>query len=452
MTNHDKNIYLEKSNTSFKNQTKSPFLNHSQQIEEEQNSFKRTLAIMIITFVAIIFTILIFADYEEFSQKHFGEDSKITHFFEKHSQKNVKKEKADFALPFGLKRQNILFLAVDASNSPDDLWTGTRTDTMILLNVDPKSKSVNALSIPRDSKIYLPENNGVNKINSAHAIGGIDMAIEAVEDTFGVKIDRYVMVHSDAVKEMVDAIGGIDMYIEKPMRYHDYTDNLHINLNIGDQHLDGDKAVKYLRFRHDNLGDIGRTHRQQWFIRSLINELKKPKTITKIPDMINVANKYIKTNMSVHEISQYAAFAKNIDMNKIEVAMLPGAPNQKGAISYWILDPEKTQQVINRVIYRDKAQENQLTPHEISVLYTSEKKQEANELMETLKENGVVIKCSEQVSVAHSHFTAHSPRTTIEYFNHAKKTIPQYTNMQFIYDPNGFYCADTDYTVVLAGK
>ena len=182
------------------------FIKHQKQLREERSSFAKVLIGMTIVFIGVILSIFVLADNENFLEKHFGKESVITKLFQKLTISNDNKEHADFALPFGLRRQNILFLGVDASNNPNDLWTGTRTDTIILVNIDPRTKSVNALSIPRDSKVYLPGDNGVNKINAAHAIGGIEMTKKTIEDTLGVHIDRYIMVHDAAVKEIVDAM------------------------------------------------------------------------------------------------------------------------------------------------------------------------------------------------------------------------------------------------------
>lgn len=426
------------------------FIKHAKESREERSSFAKVLIGMIIVFIGIILSIFVLADNENFLAEHFGEDSFITKSFEKLSVSNDNKEHADFTLPFGLRRQNILFLGVDASNNPNDLWTGTRTDTIILVNIDPRTKSVNALSIPRDSKVYLPGDNGVNKINAAHAIGGIEMTKKTIEDTLGVHIDRYVMVHDSAVKEIVDAMDGLDIYVEKPMHYNDYSGNLHINFTKGDHHLNGQQAVEYLRFRHDALGDIGRTQRQQWLLRSLMNNLKQPSTITKIPDIISVAKKYVKTDMSFYEMSQYAALAKHIDMDKVEVAMLPGAPNQKGYISYWILDPEKTQEVVNRVIYRDKEQFDEVTPMKASVLSSDSSKGE--QMTENLKAAGIDVTCTGKSTRAHSQFIAHSSKVTNEYYNWLKKKNEAFGGLQFVYDPVNYYCGETDFTIILSGN
>lgn len=426
------------------------FIKHAKEAREERSSFAKVLIGMIIVFIGIILSIFVLADNENFLEEHFGENSFITKLFEKLSVSNDNKEHADFALPFGLRRQNILFLGVDASNNPNDLWTGTRTDTIILVNIDPRTKSVNALSIPRDSKVYLPGDNGVNKINAAHAIGGIEMTKRTIEDTLGVHIDRYIMVHDSAVKEIVDAMDGLDIYVEKPMHYNDYSGNLHINFSKGDHHLDGQQAVEYLRFRHDALGDIGRTQRQQWLLRSLLNKLKQPATITKIPDIISVAKKYVKTDMSFYEMSQYAALAKHIDMDKIEIAMLPGAPNQKGYISYWILDPEKTQEVVNRVIYRDKEQFDEAVPMTAAVLASETSRGE--QMAENLKAAGIDVKCTGRATRAHSQFIAHSSKVTNDYYNWLKKKNEEFGVLQFVYDPVNYYCGETDFTIILSGN
>lgn len=426
------------------------FIKHAKEAREERSSFAKVLIGMIIVFIGIILSIFVLADNENFLEEHFGENSFITKLFEKLSVSNDNKEHADFALPFGLRRQNILFLGVDASNNPNDLWTGTRTDTIILVNIDPRTKSVNALSIPRDSKVYLPGDNGVNKINAAHAIGGIEMTKRTIEDTLGVHIDRYIMVHDSAVKEIVDAMDGLDIYVEKPMHYNDYSGNLHINFSKGDHHLDGQQAVEYLRFRHDALGDIGRTQRQQWLLRSLLNKFKQPATITKIPDIISVAKKYVKTDMSFYEMSQYAALAKHIDMDKIEIAMLPGAPNQKGYISYWILDPEKTQEVVNRVIYRDKEQFDEAVPMTAAVLASETSRGE--QMAENLKAAGIDVKCTGRATRAHSQFIAHSSKVTNDYYNWLKKKNEEFGGLQFVYDPVNYYCGETDFTIILSGN
>lgn len=422
------------------------FIKHIQEERRERNSIAKIFIGILIVILGIFASILVVAG-DKIAAKSFGEDSAITKFLRNlDSKKN--KEHADFSLPFGLRRQNILFLGVDASENPDDPWTGTRTDTIILVNIDPKTKSVNAISIPRDSKVYLPKDHGVNKINAAHAIGGVDMTKRTIEDTLGVRIDKYIVLHDNAVKEIVDAMDGLDIYIEKPMHYNDYSGKLHINFTKGEHHLSGQEAIEYLRFRHDALGDIGRTQRQQWFLRSLLSKLKNPAALTKIPDVISVARKYVKTDMSFYEMSQYAALLKHIDMDKTEIATLPGAPNQRGYISYWILDPAKTQEVINRLIYRDKEYVNEDYKFSAGVMYSDSQK--GNNIISSLENAGIEVKCSGTLTRTHSQFIAHSKKVTSNYYTMLTKNEAAPKGLQFVYDPINYYCGETDFTIIIA--
>lgn len=427
------------------------YLKQTQESRKEQSSFVKILIVMIIVFIGVLFAIFLFADNKQFLEDEFGQDSFITKLFVKLTQSNNKKEKAEFSLPFGPRKQNILLLGVDSNGADTDLWVGTRTDTIVILNVDPKSKSFNAISIPRDSKVYLPKNMGIQKINAAHAIGGIDMTIKTIEDTLGIKIDRYIMVHDDAVKKIVEALGGIDIYVEKDMHYNDYSGNLHINLTKGQHHLDADEVIGYLRFRHDAMGDIGRTQRQQWFLRGLLQDLQKPQTVAKIPQILSVVKEYVKTDMSLYEMSQYAALAKHFNIDNIEIATLPGAPNKKGYTSYWILDPEKTQEVVNRLIYRERVKSDK-TQFAASVMYSNDRATEGKELIEELEANNIKVKCTGTSNATHAQFIAHSKDVTPEFYNWLKKKVSKLNSRQFVYDPVNYYCADTDFTIILAGQ
>ncbi len=348
-------------------------------------------------------------------------------------------------------RQNILLLGVDSNGSDTDPWKGTRSDTIVLLNIDPRTRSVNAISIPRDSKVYLAGGYGVQKINASHALGGIELTRRTVEETLGVKVDRYIVVSDDAVSKLVDALGGVPTYVEKRMNYDDYAGDLHVHLNKGLNVLDGKNAVCYLRFRHDALGDIGRTQRQQWFLRGLLEKIQSPAAISKIPQMLNIASTYVKTDLSLYEMSQYAALAKSFDISKIEVATLPGAPNKHGSTSFWILDPDKTQEVVDRLIYRD-------TP-EISdgklaagIMYSPDKESEAMQLKSNLEELGYEVTCTGRGKLPHSQFIANTNAVSNQFFNQLKRHIPQIKDDQFVYDPNKFFCSRSDFVVIVSGQ
>ena len=182
----------------------------------------------------------------------------------------------------------------------------------------------------------------------------------------------------------------------------------------------------------------------------MLADLQKPETITKIPKIISVVNKYVKTDMSVYEMTQYASLAKGFDMDNIEIAMLPGAPNKHGYISYWILDPEKTQEVVDRLIYRQKA-DGVKESYSASIMSSPDKLSEAREVKKALENAGIEVRCSGTLNSSHSQFIAHNKYITIDYYANLKKQVPEVKSRQFVYDPATFMCAATDFTVVLGG-
>ena len=358
-------------------------------------------------------------------------------------------EGGNFNLPMFSKRQNILLLGVDKNPYSENPFEGSRSDTIILLNIDPKDKSIKALSIPRDSKVYIDGQRGTDKINAAHAYGGINLAKRTIEKTLGVRINRYIMVNTDAVVKMVDLIGGVPVYVEKDMHYRDSTDGLMINLKKGEHILNGKQAEGYLRYRKDALGDIGRTARQQWFLRSFFKKLQSPSTIAKIPEILNIANDYIKTDMSLYEISNLASMLKGFDLDDVEVATLPGAPSKRGIVSYWILDPVLTQQTVDRMIYRKTANEETLN-YKAGIIYSLPQANRANIIKEKLESMGYRVNLSVYRSLPHSQIISHSPSIGNEFINKIKVEVPEIKSTQVVYDPTKLYCVNSDFTIILS--
>ena len=364
-------------------------------------------------------------------------------------EKFTRKDKKPFSIPFFSKRQNILVLGVDSNGANTDKFKGTRSDTILLVNIDPATHSINAISIPRDSKVYLANSShSAQKINHAHALGGIDLTKKTIEKTLGVKIDRYIVINTEGVSEMVDAIGGVPVYVEKTLNYDDYAGKLHIHLEKGEHVLSGVEAEGFLRFRHDGLGDIGRTSRQQWFIKNLLETLKTPAIIPKIPEALKIANKNVKTDMTLYEMSHLAALARNINPDAVEVATLPGRPSEKSTISYWILDPEKVQEVIDRLIYRIK--QDEADKLSAGIRYTASKEDIAMSVKDKLEELGYNVNCVDRGRVTHSQIIAHEKTVSSELISKLKRKIPEIKRMQFVYDTNRNYCAQSDFTIIIS--
>ncbi|MTJ49107.1 LCP family protein [Dolichospermum sp. UHCC 0259] len=211
-------------------------------------------------------------------------------------------------------------------------------DVMLLVKFDPETQKVVMLSVPRDTRTQI-EGYGTKKINSANVDGGPALTAKTVSNLLGgVGIDRYVRINVLGVSKLIEALGGVNIYVPKDMKYRDDSQHLYINLKAGQQHLSGEQALQLLRYRHDELGDIGRIQRQQMVLRALIEQTLNPTTITKLPDILNVVKENIDTNLSVDELIALLGFGSKINRSNMQMLMLPGRFSEKGEFdaSYWI--------------------------------------------------------------------------------------------------------------------
>lgn len=245
---------------------------------------------------------------------------------------------------YGPSSFNIVLLGrdYDYDNRGRRLDSG-RTDTIMVFHVDCNNKRINGISIPRDTIIDIP-GYGRNKINSAYHFGGVNLAIDVIEKLLGINIDYYVLLDPDAFKKIVDALGGVEIYIEKDMRYKDSWGKLYIDLKKGYQRLNGIQAEGYVRFRHDPLGDIGRIERQQKFLYALLSQVTKPNVIIRIPTLIQELSRYVHTNLPTSEMISLATFfAREKNNLQLKTTTLPGSPNG----GYWYPDLEETGKLIS---------------------------------------------------------------------------------------------------------
>ncbi len=351
---------------------------------------------------------------------------------------------------FSPRRQNILLMGVDIATNSSNPFKGNRSDTMLLISIAPYGKNVNVISIPRDSKVYIAGKNKTDKINHAFAFGGAKLAVKTVEETFGVKINNYLAISNAGVIKMIDVLGGLPIYIEKNMKYDDYSANLHINLKQGNQVLSGLETEGYLRFRHDSYGDIGRIRRQQWFFNALLERLKDPSVIVKLPELLKIMPEYIQTDLSAYDLAKYAGMAKSIDVSSVQVATIPGAPSSKGVISYWIVDPEKTQELMDKMVYRVKT-EMDLKDLSVGILYDESKEGTALNLKQELIDRGIEhVRANGSKSVSKSYVAIHNLDMAGETIDDLKKLIPEIKDAHTIYDPIGINRVGKDLTIVIA--
>ncbi|WP_232698204.1 LCP family protein [Brevibacillus daliensis] len=208
------------------------------------------------------------------------------------------------------------------------------TDVMIVGVIDPATKKITTMSIPRDTRVKIPGYKGYNKINAVFANGeierrqaqkkgetptenGVTLTKKTLEEVLGIPINHYVELDFNGFKAIVDAIGGVEVNVDRRLVYDDPTDNTHINLQPGIQTLNGEKALGYVRHRHDNRGtqyyssDFDRNKRQQEVIKSILNKMLTIEGIAKLPDVIKTAGEHVNSDFSKQQILGLANDFKN---------------------------------------------------------------------------------------------------------------------------------------------
>ena len=217
-----------------------------------------------------------------------------------------------------------------------------RSDTLMIATLDPKKHQAALLSIPRDTRVKI-KGNGFDKINAAYAYGGYKLTQDTVENFLGTPMDHYVLINIQAFQRIIDAIGGVDIDVEKRMFYEDPWDDdggLVIDLYPGEQHMDGKTAITYVRYR-DEEGDIGRIERQQKFMKAVMDKVTSPAIIPQLPAVIREVLSSVKTDLSFRQLLELAGSLKEAHDNGLKTEMVQGRPLYIDEISYWIPDISK---------------------------------------------------------------------------------------------------------------
>lgn len=235
-------------------------------------------------------------------------------------------------------RINVLVMGIDGSEN-DGL--PHRTDSMLLISFNTADKGVCVLSIPRDTRVQIPNHDGYEKINHAYAYGGEELACQTVANFLNVPIHKYVSMDSKGFMQVVDTLGGIGVFVENDMDYDDDKQGLSIHLKKGYQKLNGENCLKYVKFRNDELGDIGRVLRQQKFVKAFTSEMFSINGLSKIFYVKSTLEDSIKTNIDF--ITSFKIFNsfKSYNQEDIVVDMLPGEFATIGGVSYWVSDSYK---------------------------------------------------------------------------------------------------------------
>lgn len=247
-------------------------------------------------------------------------------------------------------RINILLLGSDT----DQKFAGTYlAQTDIVITIDPKTKSVGMLSIPRDTWLNVPDH-GMMKLDEAYSYGGVALSRATIHQDFGIYIDYYAWVGLDGFIKVINTVGGVDVDVLHPIVDDNYPDDIgnhghdifalkRLYLSPGPQHLSGPQALEYVRSRHaDLVGDFGRSARQQQVLTQLKTKLASPAIISKVQELANDLNGYVKTDMQLNEVLELMNFARSLDQNKVKRVTL-GTP-------YSSLRDEKTSDGVKAVV------------------------------------------------------------------------------------------------------
>ncbi len=267
-----------------------------------------------------------------------------------------------------------------------------QSDTMLLMRFDPEKHKMAILSIPRDTRVFLGRY-GWQKINDANVVGGPATAAKEVSKLLdGVAIDRYVRVNVMAVGKIVDALGGITIYVPKDMKYTDESQHLFVDLKQGRQRLNGNQTMQLLRFRHDLYGDLGRMQRQQMVIRAIMAEWLNPTTVAKIPQLLQVIKSDIDTNLSIEEILALVGFSAKLDRAKVQGLIVPGDYNGNGKheTSYWLPDRRKIRTMVAKYFDQGYALSEDVDPMKarISIQDSTDNSKAVQVLVKTLQNAG----------------------------------------------------------------
>lgn len=222
---------------------------------------------------------------------------------------------------------NMLVVGVDSVEGTH------RSDTIFLLSINPSKSTVTMLSIPRDTRVLI-DGKG-RKINEILPRFGANYLKNLLEQLFKITINRYVEVGYTGFVSVVDIMDGIDINVEKAMNYDDNAGNLHIHFKPGLVHLDGRRALEYVRFRADAQADLGRIKRQQQFVKAVINKMFTAKNFIKLPTMASKVLKAIKTDLTVAEGITIAKSFTTYNINFKHMS-LPGEARYIDKISFFV--------------------------------------------------------------------------------------------------------------------
>ncbi|QHW31511.1 LCP family protein [Paenibacillus rhizovicinus] len=256
----------------------------------------------------------------------------------------------------GKERVNILIMGGDNRGLKDN--EKARSDSMMVVSIDPVKKDIHLFSVLRDTYVDI-QDHGHDRINTAFAVGGADLAMQTIGEVLGLDIQYYVYTDFEGFKSVIDAIGGIQNFdVEKDMNYVDNADGnrYDIHLKKGVQDLDGTKALQYVRFRHDAMSDFTRTERQRKLLGAVADKMKSGWSLLKMKKIVDSVDGYVKTNIDVSDMIDLAQLGvKSHIAGQAQVPPMDLISGEKvgGASVLAISDEDKVKQYVQDELTKD---------------------------------------------------------------------------------------------------
>lgn len=238
----------------------------------------------------------------------------------------------------------------------DNTEDSHRADTILFTTLDLDNKTVQVLSIPRDTRVQIP-GRGWDKINHAYPYGGIELLNRTLINYLGMPIHYYIELDYSSFPKIVDLLGGVDIYVEKRLKYVDKAGDLYIDIPQGLQRMDGETALKFVRFRHDALGDIGRIKRQQQFMKALLQKIANQAVSTKMPTLLKEILQAVQTDLPAEEALKLAMYFRDMPPQNIRFFTLPGKPAVLSGVSYWLGDVNRALAMLSAPISEEEQEE-----------------------------------------------------------------------------------------------
>lgn len=281
------------------------------------------------------------------------------------------------------------------------------TDTIMVFKYNPQTQQAYLISVPRDTFIGDDKNSAraADKINSVYQGKYPEKTLAAVNKVTGLDLKYYVLVDTQALKALVDAIGGVYFDVPIDMKYTDKKQGLYINLKAGYQLLDGNKAEQVVRFRHNQDGtsysyeygdnDTGRMKTQRNFLKAVVKQTLKPGNILKIDTFIYITQTYVKTNIPIDVIKQYIAPAVDFNVDNLETGTIPGINEKCNGAWIFVVNNSKTKTYLtkmnNKLAGLDELSKEELSNIKIEILNGSENSSKLKEVKEILTNAGFTI-------------------------------------------------------------